>query len=45
MAGTTRQTVNRILNQASNDGLVDLNRGRIVILDPDGLARRAPSGR
>ena len=41
MAGTTRQTVNRILNQARQDGLVDLNRGRIVILDRSGVARRA----
>jgi CRP-like cAMP-binding protein len=43
MAGTTRQTVNRILNQAQADGLVRLNRGRIVILDPDGVSRRAQS--
>jgi CRP-like cAMP-binding protein len=41
MAGTTRQTVNRILNEARNDGLIDLNRGRIVIMDPAGVARRA----
>ena len=41
MAGTTRQTVNRILNQAREEGLVDLNRGRIVILDPEGVSRRA----
>ena len=41
MAGTTRQTVNRILNQAREEGLVDLNRGRIVILDRAGVARRA----
>jgi len=45
MAGTTRQTVNRILNQAREDGLVDLNRGRIVILDPAGVAHRARSAR
>ena len=43
MAGTTRQTVNRILNEAREDGLVDLNRGRIVILDPVAVARRAHS--
>lgn len=41
MAGTTRQTVNRILNEARDDGLIDLNRGRIVILDAGGVARRA----
>jgi CRP-like cAMP-binding protein len=45
MAGTTRQTVNRILNEARADGLVDLNRGRIVILDPTGVARRAQTAR
>jgi CRP-like cAMP-binding protein len=45
MAGTTRQTVNRILNEARADGLVDLNRGRIVILDPAGVARRAQTAR
>ncbi len=45
MAGTTRQTVNRILNQARADGLVDLNRGRITILDPEGVARRARTNR
>jgi len=41
MAGTSRQTVNRILNEASVDGLVELRRGRIVILDGAGVARRA----
>ena len=45
MAGTTRQTVNRILNQAREDGLVDLNRGRITILDPAGVAGRAQTTR
>jgi len=45
LAGTTRQTVNRILNEAQEDGLVSLNRGRITILDPEGVARRAHVGR
>ncbi len=45
MAGTTRQTVNRILGQAQEAGLVSLTRGRIVILDPDGVARRARTAR
>ena len=45
MAGTTRQTVNRILNQAREDGLVRLHRGRIMILDPEGVARRAHNPR
>ncbi len=41
MAGTTRQTVNRVLGQAQDEGLLTLSRGRIVITDPDGVARRA----
>ena len=41
MAGTTRQTVNRVLGQAQDEGLLRLSRGRIVILDPEGVARRA----
>ncbi len=41
MAGTTRQTVNRVLRQAQNDGVVTLTRGRIVVEDPAALARRA----
>ena len=45
MAGTTRQTVNRILGQAQEAGLVSLTRGRIVITDPQGVARRAGTGR
>lgn len=41
MAGTTRQTVNRVLGQAQEEGLVTLARGRIVVEDPTALARRA----
>jgi CRP-like cAMP-binding protein len=41
MAGTTRQTVNRVLGQAQDEGLITLSRGRIVITDPDGVGRRA----
>jgi len=41
MAGTTRQTVNRVLGQAQEEGLVTLARGRIVVDDPTALARRA----
>ena len=43
MAGTTRQTVNRILNDARRHRLVDLRRGGIVILDQEGVARAARS--
>ena len=41
MAGTTRQTVNRVLGQAQDEGLLALSRGRIVITDREGVARRA----
>ena len=41
MAGTTRQTVNRVLGQAQEEGLLALSRGKIVILDAEGVARRA----
>ncbi len=41
MVGTTRQTVNRVLGQAQEEGLVTLARGRIVVDDPTALARRA----
>ena len=41
MAGTTRQTVNRLLRQAQDDELVRLARGKIEIIDAAGLRRRA----
>jgi len=41
MAGTTRQTVNRVLRHAQDDGMVTLSRGRIVVEDPAALAERA----
>lgn len=44
MAGTTRQTVNRVLSRAQEDGLVELARGRIVVTDEARLARRARTG-
>jgi CRP/FNR family transcriptional regulator, cyclic AMP receptor protein len=40
MAGTTRQTVNRVLRQAQDDGLVVLARGKVEITDAAGLAKR-----
>lgn len=39
LAGTSRATVNRVLRDAAERGLVELGRGRTVLLDPDGLAR------
>lgn len=41
LAGTSRATVNRVLRHAERDGLVELHRGRTVVLDPVGLRRRA----
>ena len=41
LAGTTRQTVNRVLGQAQKDGLVELSRGRIMITDLTQLARQS----
>jgi CRP-like cAMP-binding protein len=44
LAGTSRATVNRVLRRAERDGLVELHRGRTVVLDADGLRRRAGRG-
>jgi CRP-like cAMP-binding protein len=41
MAGTTRQTVNKVLRQAQDDGLLTLSRGRIAVTDAAELVRRA----
>jgi CRP-like cAMP-binding protein len=41
MAGATRQTVNKALRDAEDDGLLALARGKIEILDAAKLARRA----
>jgi CRP-like cAMP-binding protein len=41
MAGTTRPTTNRVLQQLVDDGLVTLGRGRIEIHDPQAIYSRA----
>jgi CRP/FNR family cyclic AMP-dependent transcriptional regulator len=41
MTGATRQTVNKVLREAQDDGLLVLARGSIEILDSAKLARRA----
>jgi CRP-like cAMP-binding protein len=41
LAGTTRPTANRTLRQAEAAGLLALGRGRIELLDPDAIARKA----
>jgi CRP/FNR family transcriptional regulator, cyclic AMP receptor protein len=40
MAGTSRATVNRVLREEEKRGVVVLDRGRVTVLDADGLARR-----
>ena len=40
LTGTTRQTSNRILRAAEASGLLRVGRGRIELLDMEGLARR-----
>jgi CRP/FNR family cyclic AMP-dependent transcriptional regulator len=40
MAGTTRSTANRVLKAVEADGLVNLRRGAIEVLDLAGLERR-----
>ena len=41
MAGTTRPTANGVLRALEADGVVQLRRGRIEVLDRDALASRA----
>jgi CRP-like cAMP-binding protein len=40
LAGTARGTVNRVLREEQDRGVVALERGRVRVLDPDGLAAR-----
>ncbi|HEU5363051.1 MAG TPA: Crp/Fnr family transcriptional regulator [Gaiellaceae bacterium] len=44
LAGTSRATVNRVLRAEAEQGTVTLRRGRVAVLDPDGLAARAARG-
>lgn len=41
LVGASRPTVNQVLQKASASGSVEVQRGRIVILDPPALRRRA----
>ena len=41
MIGGTRQSVNRLLSELVDDGLVRIERDRLIIGDLDELARRA----
>ena len=41
MAGTTRPTVNRVMQDLAEAGIIELGRGRFIVVDPTGLARAA----
>ena len=41
MAGTTRPTANRVLTRLRDDGLIELGRGRITVVDRAALEHRA----
>ena len=41
LCGTTRQTANRVLQELQAAGVITLGRGKVTIVDPDGLARAA----
>ena len=40
IAGTSRATVNRVLREEERRGVIELKRGRTVVLDPEQLTRR-----
>ena len=44
MAGTSRATVNRVLREEEKRGVVALDRGRVTVLDAEGLGRRCRWG-
>lgn len=41
LAGTSRATVNRVIGEAERAGLVERRRGRVIVVDLDGLRRSA----
>jgi len=41
MAGTTRPTVNRVMQDLAEAGIIELGRGRFSVVDPAALAREA----
>jgi CRP-like cAMP-binding protein len=41
LAGTTRPTANRVLRHAESSGLLSIKRGRIELIDPQGIAALA----
>jgi CRP-like cAMP-binding protein len=45
LAGTTRETVNRVLRQQEHEGTVELRRGRTIVLDRQKIDRYAAEPR
>lgn len=45
LAGTSRATVNRVLHELGDAGIVSVTRGRIVVLDPARLSQQLPRNR
>lgn len=41
MAGTTRPTVNRVMQELAEAGIIELGRGRFIVIDSTALARAA----
>lgn len=41
MAGTTRPTVNRVMQDLAEAGIIELGRGRFIVIDSTALARAA----
>jgi DNA-binding transcriptional regulator YhcF (GntR family) len=41
MAGTTRPTVNRVMQDLAEAGIVELGRGRFTVVNPAALAHEA----
>lgn len=41
MIGTHRETTTKMLNELKDEGLIELRRGKIIILQPEELARRS----
>lgn len=44
LAGVTRPTANRVLRRLEAEGVVTLDRGRVVVLDPEALRRAGDRG-
>ena len=44
LSGAARPTVNRVLREEAALGVVSVERGRVVVIDPERLRRRAASG-